>query len=255
MKQTMIRKMATVCIILLLILSISPPVMANYPDGGEFRAGTGDTLIHIEIMPTVYDYMTEYTVYTKESNLIDAMLGANLIQGEYVSWGFNITAVDGREVDYGEGGYWHIYHDMLLETGRNAIPIEEDGHFFLTLSAFWDEDEDGNALLAANDADLPWPENWPVDIPKMDGRIVAYFGGDTPDSPLGMGLGLALTGFEAMQAYVDHAALLGYRAEERESDNHFFLTILTGRGYQITLSQDVECTIHVRKQPLSELGD
>lgn len=248
MKQTMIRKIASVCIILLLAISISSPVMANHPDGGEFTTGTGGTLISITIMPTVYDYATEYKVYTNESNLMDALLGVNLIEGEDVSWGFNITAVDGREVDYGEGGYWHIYHNNVLLAGTDAIPIAEDDHFILTLAALWDEDEDGNVLLASNDADLPWPENWPLDIPKMDGRIIAYFGGGNVDFPLGMGLGLALTGLDAMQAYVDHAALLGYEAEERESNDHFILTILTGNGYQITLSQDVECTIHVRKQ-------
>lgn len=244
------------CIILMLTISISPPAMANHPDGGEFTVGTGGTLINISIMPTVYDYATEYKVYTNESNLVDALLGIKLIEGEDVSWGFNITAVDGREVDYTQGGYWHIYRDNVLEALTDPVPIQADDQFFMTLSALWEEDEEGNALMAANDLNLPWPENWPDEVPRLEGRIVAYFGGDSPESPLGMGLGLAVSGWEEqepIQAYVERAVSLGYEVVKDEINSNFRLASISGKGYEITLSQDVECMIHVRK--LLELPD
>ena len=248
MKHTMTWKPTWICTILLSAIFISAPAMANHPDGGAFTVGTGNTLIHITIMPTIHDYGTDFEVHTNETTLVDALLGVNLIEGEAVSWGFNITVVDGHEVNYGEGGYWHIYREyQTLEAGTDVIPIQADDRFMFTLSAIWSEDEDGNTVLAANDLDLPWPANWPGDIPKMDGRIVAYFGGDDPAASAGIGVGLAVSGWGAAEAYANEAARLGYEMDERESEDFSYLATLTGNGYQITVSQDVECTIHVRK--------
>ena len=248
MKRTMTWKTALVCTILLSAVLLCAPAMANHPDGGAFTVGTGDTLIHITIMPTMHDYGTDYEVYTNETDLVNALLGVNLIEGEAVSWGFNITVADGREVNYEEGGYWHIYRDHeILEAGTDVIPIQADDRFMFTLSANWSEDEDGNTVLAENALDLPWPANWPGDIPKMDGRIIAYYGGDGAAASGGIGVGLAVTGWGAAEAYANEAARLGYEIDERESEVFSYLATLTGNGYQITVSQDVECTIHVRK--------
>ncbi len=252
MKQSMIRRPLLFSMILLLAVLFSPPAMANHPDGGEFTLGTGGTLIHVTVMPTVYDYAAEFEVYTDESNLVDALLGAGLIQGDAVSWGFNITSVDGREVDYGQGGYWHVYRGNVLQALTEPLPVQAGDRFFLTLSALWEEDEEGNALLAANDLDLPWPENWPDGVPGLEGRIIAYFGGDSPESPLGMGLGLDISGLEEQdlfQAYVDTAGSLGFELVEDEINQNLRLVIIRGKGYEVTLSQDVESMIHVRKQP------
>ncbi len=251
MKQSMIRGTILVAVILLLAVSISAPAMANHPGGGEFTLGTGGTLIQVEVMPTLYDYLSKFEVRTDESSLVDALLGAGLIEGTAVSWGFNITSVDGREVDYSQGGYWHVYRGNMLLPLTEPVPIQAGDGFFITFTPLWENDEERNVLLSANDMNLSWPENWPEELPRLEGRVISYFGGGSPESPLGMGLGLAVAGGEGhdpIQDYIELAVPLGYKVVKNDIDNVFRLVCIRGKGYEITLSQDVECMIHVRKQ-------
>ena len=248
MHRKLLNAKMMVVLAVLLVALISVSAMASHPDGGEFVVGTGGTLITITIMPTVRDYGTDFKVYTDENNLLDALLGVNLIEGEAVSWGFNITTVDGREVDYRNGGYWHIYRGNTLESETEAIPIEAGDSFFFTLSANWTEDDEGNTILLANNLDLPWPEKWPADVPKINGRIIAYFGGDDPETSGGLGVGLEVKEWDGIEAYVRELALLGYEIEEKESDAFSYLATLTGNDYQITVTKEVDCMIYVKKQ-------
>lgn len=251
MKQSLIRGAVLVGIVLLLTVPVSTSALANHPNGGEFTVGTGGILVNVTVMPTVYDYVTEFDVYTDEGNLVDALLGVRLIEGDAVSWGFNITSVDGRAVDYAQGGYWHVYRGRVLEPLTQPVPLQALDQFYVSLSAISEEDEDGNVSLAANGLNLPWPENWPLDVPKMEGRVIAYFGGDSPESPLGMGLGLDVSGRgeqDPIQAYMDRAASLGYEVIKDEVTLNSRLASIRGKGYDITLSGDVERAIHIRKQ-------
>lgn len=246
MLHGLLRKTAFVGALLLALFS-APGVLANHPDGGTFTVGTGDTVIRVMVMPTMYDALAEFELHTDVDTLVEALLEASLIEGYETAWGFNISAVDGYRADYASGGYWHVYRDMTLLHLADAVSIQTDDEFLLTLSAFWEEDEDGFMTLAANDLSLPWPDAWPETIPQMDGRIIAYFGGDAPEHEDGMGVGVEPAGPEAAEAFVDALVRQGFSAQAGESDVFPYLMTLTGFGYQITVAQDMEVTVHIRR--------
>ena len=74
----------------------------------------------------------KYTITTKETYVLDALLEANLIEGEDVSWGFNVTVVDGVKANYNrKGEYWSIleyvggsYQSLMDSLGARVV---EDG--------------------------------------------------------------------------------------------------------------------------------
>lgn len=134
-------------ILLLLILFTSTEAMSV----GD-AIGTGDICIYIQIVTNIYDFPTYYDVYTDDDNLLDALLGVDLIQAEEGSFGFAVTTVNGRKADENKGEYWQIiYSDkerggLLLGTGNDPLgtsieqmPIKNGDYFIFSLE---NSDED-----------------------------------------------------------------------------------------------------------------
>ena len=65
-----------------------------------------ENTISFEVWLMMDDTLWQYEVETTEPVLLDALLDENLIGGEYVSWGFNVTRVDDIEAKGNE--YWTI---------------------------------------------------------------------------------------------------------------------------------------------------
>lgn len=71
------------------------------------KPANGEKKITVEVF--IGDDHRKYTVTTKENYLLDALLGCGLVEGEEVSWGFNVTIVDGVKANYNRRGeYWSI---------------------------------------------------------------------------------------------------------------------------------------------------
>lgn len=130
-------------LVLVLAIVVSVNAMA---DANNNVVGTGNTRITVQIVTSVYDFPTDYDVYTNASNLLDALLGVKLIQGENVSWGFYVTTVSGIRADYeNKGQYWEITHyasgegHLPLENGIGNTPVKNGDIFTFSLESPYSE--------------------------------------------------------------------------------------------------------------------
>lgn len=119
-------KVAAKGLLLLLAILISGSALAGAAQQtANETIGTGKTRITLMIVTSIYDFPTYYDLLTDESNLLDALLGVNLIEGDYASWGFEVTTVDGVTADAGEGEYWKITtHDIKEGYSKRKVGIE-----------------------------------------------------------------------------------------------------------------------------------
>jgi hypothetical protein len=78
-----------------------------------------------------------FEIATDEKSLLDALMKVEFIEGEEVSWGFNVTMVNGITADYEtDGAYWSIYFYNAeleelerLETAIGETPLETGSLF------------------------------------------------------------------------------------------------------------------------------
>lgn len=122
-------------LVLLLVIFSSANAMAM---GDEL--GAGDTHISIQVMPTIYHFPTYYEIYTDESNLLDALLGVDLIHGDRASWRLDEVTIDGTIADFEyDGEYWEITRydkakgHIPIETDIGDMPIRNDDSFTFSL--------------------------------------------------------------------------------------------------------------------------
>ena len=65
-----------------------------------------------------------FEVRTDEAFLMDALVGVELIEVEEVSWGYNITMVNGVKADYEKDqAYWSILEFISKEEGFAPLEI------------------------------------------------------------------------------------------------------------------------------------
>lgn len=69
--------------------------------------GSGDSIFWVLVL--LPDRAFTYEIHTDETYLLDALLEVDLIAGEQVSWGYNVTTVAGVRADHADGAYWVIY--------------------------------------------------------------------------------------------------------------------------------------------------
>ena len=93
--------------------------------------GEGATTIDVEVKAG--DKAVTVTVNTDAENLEDALLGAQLVEGEEGAYGLYIKKVNGILADYDvDGAYWAMYKDgEYLTTGANEAVITSGDHFEL----------------------------------------------------------------------------------------------------------------------------
>ena len=93
----------------------------------EVALGTGATSFGVYVQQSAQpDALKFFDIKTDETTLLAALQGVALVDGEEVSWGFNVTTVDGVKADYdGKGEYWSIlqYDPELQELVNLETPI------------------------------------------------------------------------------------------------------------------------------------
>lgn len=104
-----------------------------------------------------------------------------------------------------------------------------------------------DAEQAANDPGIPWPDLWPDDLPKLEGKV-SFSYGETPESAEGLSVFLNVQGLDAARAYVSELAALGLKAKEMPGSDYY--VILSGKGYEIYVmytDSSKECTVFLKK--------
>ena len=93
-----------------------------------------------------------------------------------------------------------------------------------------------------------WPDNWPDDLPKVDGKLT-FAGGDFTE-PTGLYVMLTIQEADIVKAYVDELVSLGLKGKPMDYDGGFFAQ-LSGKGYtEIMITYTVseqQCFVSVKK--------
>ena len=104
---------------------------------------------------------------------------------------------------------------------------------------------------AANPPEAPevsWPDNWPDDLPKVDGKLTIA-GGDVTE-PTGLYVMLTIQEADIVKAYVDELVSLGLKGKPMDYDGGFFVQ-LSGKGdTEIMVSYtagEQQCFVSVKK--------
>ena len=97
----------------------------------DVTLGEGATTIDVEVKAN--DKAITVTINTDATNLEDALLGAQLVEGEDGAYGLYIKKVNGILADYDEDqSYWAMYKDgEYLTTGANETAITSGEHYEL----------------------------------------------------------------------------------------------------------------------------
>ena len=107
----------------------------------DSEVGSGSTAFDIYVVSGYSTDAKHIHVSTDESTLLAALQGANLVDGETASWGYNVTTVDRLTADYnGKSEYWTIFvfdadEDQFvnLETAVDATPVSTDSAFLFKM--------------------------------------------------------------------------------------------------------------------------
>ena len=104
----------------------------------ESQTQSGNTLT-IEVF--IGDDHRKYTITTNETYVLDALLEEGLVKGEEVSWGFNVTTVDGVKANYNrKGEYWSILeyvdggYTSLMDSLANRKVRDGDRYAFTLMN-------------------------------------------------------------------------------------------------------------------------
>ena len=96
--------------------------------------------------------------------------------------------------------------------------------------------------------EVPWPDAWPDDLPKVDGKVT-YAGGGFSE-PTGLYVTLTIQEADVVRAYVDELVSFGLKGNPMDYDGGFFAQ-LSGKGYQeVMVSYKIseqQCFVSVKK--------
>lgn len=132
------KKLALGLLIFTLILCVGT---VNAEEVTAKTIGEGATTFGV-VVDNAEDEPILFEVRTDEINLLDALLKAGLIEGETVSWGFNVTTVNGIKADYeGKEEFWSIFiYDaqeggiLNLETAIGKTPVADGDVYVFSLN-------------------------------------------------------------------------------------------------------------------------
>ena len=108
------------CLILLMLLCTGSALADGIGVGGSADAVSSATksvsekssLRELQVFTVVVEIDDDVRVFDFETDreyVLEVLLEEGLVQGEQVSWGFNVTTVDGVKADFGrKGEYWSI---------------------------------------------------------------------------------------------------------------------------------------------------
>jgi hypothetical protein len=119
----------------------------------------------------------------------------------------------------------------------------------IDLDAIFAEIEEEAAANPPEAPEVSWPEAWPDDLPKVDGKVITA-GGDLSDSTTGLYVVLTIQEIDIVKAYVDELIALGLKGSPMDYDGGY-LAQLTGKGYtEIMVSytaSEQQCFVSVKK--------
>ena len=121
------------------------------------------------------------------------------------------------------------------------------------------EQIDMDAIIAALEAEaaanppeateVPWPDAWPDDIPRMAGKVT-YAGSDVAEPNTGLYVMLTIQEIDTVKAYVDELTSLGFKGNPMDYDGGFFVQ-LSGKGYTEIMiaytADEQQCFVGVKK--------
>ena len=133
----------------------------------------------------------------------------------------------------------------VLVVAEGKILLWEYPPEYVDLDAIIAEMEEEFAL---NPPEVPWPDAWPDDLPKMEGTVTSA-GGDFAE-PAGLYVMLTIPDVDIVKAYVNELAALGFKGKPMEYDGSLFVQ-LSGNGYaEIMVSyteSEQQCFVGVKK--------
>jgi len=105
---------------------------------------------------------------------------------------------------------------------------------------------------AANPPEAPnvsWPDNWPDDLPKMDGKVTSA-SGDIAEPTYGLYVMLTIPDVGIVKAYANELVSLGLKGNLMEYDSGFFAQ-LSGKGYSEIMitytASEQQCFVSVKE--------
>ena len=111
-----------------------------------------------------------------------------------------------------------------------------------------EEEFASNPPVATEVPEVPWPDAWPEDIPRVAGKVT-YAGGGFAE-PTGLFVMLTIQEAGIVKAYVDELLSLGFKGNPMEYDDNF-LVQLSGKGYtEVMVSYTAsaqQCFLSVKK--------
>ncbi len=109
-------------------------ITTTFSDGAVL--GDGDTILTVKVIDADKTEST-FTVKTDADNLADALLNANLVDGDDGAYGLYIKFVNGVRADYDlDKAYWSLQKNgELLMTGSHETPIADGEQYELVYTA------------------------------------------------------------------------------------------------------------------------
>ncbi|MCL1796389.1 MAG: hypothetical protein FWG37_05825, partial [Clostridia bacterium] len=157
------------------------------------------------------------------------------------------------------------FHEGVLElVGEDGVAFRAAFHEDGTVSVVFDDSttlyfqkESGNYATQAQNAgpaipgttpvesivdidmpDVPWPDQWPDVLPRMEGRVDLTFGG--LDTEYGLIVILFAEGKDAVDAYIRQVTSAGFEKGMEFTDKESYYCELSGKGYEVVVMYEFE---------------
>jgi len=132
-------------------------------------------------------------------------------------------------------------------TASCGIRVTEGGNLF-----FWEytpEPENLNAPIAKMEQmnteeeivlqDLPWPDEWPDEIPRMEGKIVYVYDGSQGEyGGYGLVVAVSVGGKDAVEEYLKLLTSMNFKKGTEYADEKYYYMELNGKGYSVMVTYD-----------------
>lgn len=232
---------------------------ATNPGSSDNVAGGG-----AQESPTAADPLMLYPAYLQTPLDMPVMLDAETYPaGKKLTWSSSnpsVATVDAEgcvtPVSVGETVITCALADDANVTATCGVLVVAEGKILLweyppepaDLDAAIVQMEAEDAEQAANGPGLPWPDAWPDELPKMEGKVIESYG-DGPEASGGLGVYLTVQGKDVAEAYALMLVSTGFKKGKDITSSGYY-TELTGKGYKVTVFYEEStknCTLIVSK--------
>ncbi len=134
--KTTATKIASLLLVLVMVASLAACAPTDPWESAAYTTdtalGEGPTAFLLEVV--VGEHKVTFTINTDQEILADALLGLELISGEYGPYGIYIKKVNGITADYNvNAAYWALYiNGASASDSASSITIEDGATYTLT---------------------------------------------------------------------------------------------------------------------------